>query len=45
MSDTASLRFAQPSTFFFRLMTALDRALLAYAESTIRNGDISRCGV
>jgi hypothetical protein len=45
MSDIASLRFAQPSSLFARLMVSLDRLLLAYAEATIRNGDVPRCGI
>jgi hypothetical protein len=45
MSDIASLRFAQSSSLFARLMVSLDRLLLAYAEATIRNGDVPRCGI
>lgn len=45
MSDIASLRFAQPSTLFSRLKISLDRLLLAYAQATIRNGDVPRCGI
>jgi hypothetical protein len=44
MSKTASLGFAPP-TLFGRLFAAIDRLLLAYAEATIRNGDVSRCEV
>jgi hypothetical protein len=42
MSKTASLGFA-PSTIFSRLFASIDRLLLACAEMTIRNGDVSRC--
>ena len=45
MSDSASFAFAPSSTLFSRLMASLDRWLLAYAEMTIRNGDIPRCEV
>ena len=45
MSRTASITFAPSSTAFSRLFAAIDRLLLAYAEMTIRNGDIPRCGV
>jgi len=45
MSDIASLRFAQTSTLFSRLKLSLDRLLLAYAQATIRNGDVPRCGI
>lgn len=45
MSKTASLGFAPPSSFFSRLLASTDRLLLAYAEMTIRNGDVSRCEV
>ncbi len=42
MSRTASIAFAPPSTFFGRLFARIDRLLLAYAEMTIRNGDVPR---
>ncbi|SHH00770.1 hypothetical protein [Bradyrhizobium erythrophlei] len=45
MSRTASIAFAPTSTLFGRLFASVDRLLLAYAESTIRNGDVSRCCV
>jgi hypothetical protein len=45
MSKTASLGFAPRSSFFSRLLASIDRLLLAYAEMTIRNGDVSRCEV
>jgi len=45
MSRTASIAFAPSSTLFGRLLASIDRLLLAYAEMTIRNGDVSRCCV
>jgi len=45
MSRTATISFAPSSTPFGRLFAALDRLLLAYAEMTIRNGDVPRCNV
>ena len=46
MSKTASFDFA-PSTpsLLSRFMATLDRLLMAYAEMTIRNGDVPRAGV
>jgi hypothetical protein len=38
----ATLDLAPSSNLFSRLFAAIDRALLAYAEATIRNGDIPR---
>jgi hypothetical protein len=45
MSRTASIAFAPSSSLFGRLFASIDRLLLAYAEITIRNGDVSRCCV
>ena len=45
MSRTASIAFAPSSTVFGRLFASIDRLLLAYAEMTIKNGDVSRCCV
>ena len=45
MSRTASIALTPSSTLFGRLFAAIDRLLLAYAEMTIRNGDIPRSGV
>jgi hypothetical protein len=42
MSRTASIAFAPSSTLFSRLFASIDRMLLAYAEMTIRNGDVPR---
>jgi hypothetical protein len=45
MSRTASIPFVPSSSPFGRLFATLDRLLLAYAEMTIRNGDIPRSNV
>jgi len=45
MSRTASIAFAPSGSLFGRLFASIDRLLLAYAEITIRNGDVSRCCV
>jgi len=43
MSKTFSVAFAPSSNLFGRLFANIDRLLLAYAEMTIRNGDVPRC--
>jgi hypothetical protein len=45
MSKTAAIAFAPTSTLFGRLFATLDRLLLAYAETTIRNGDVPRAEI
>ena len=45
MSNTASCDFAPTATLFGRLKASIDLLLLAYAEMTIRNGDIQRFDV
>jgi hypothetical protein len=45
MYKTASIALAPSSSPFGRLFAAIDRLLLAYAEITIRNGDVPRCNV
>jgi hypothetical protein len=46
MSNTASILVApRRRTLIGRLWIAIDRLLLAYAEITIRNGDVPRCNV
>jgi len=46
MAKTASPALHAPSaSLLSRLLASVDRLLLAYAEMTIRNGDIPRCGV
>jgi hypothetical protein len=42
MSSTTSFAFVPSATPLSRLLAAVDRWLLAYAEITIRNGDIPR---
>jgi hypothetical protein len=43
MSKTAAIRLS-PS-LFSRLLAAVDRWLMAYAEIQIRNGDVPRVGL
>jgi hypothetical protein len=44
MSNTAYAAFAPANTTLIgRLTAAIDRLLLAYAETMIRNGDVARC--
>jgi hypothetical protein len=45
MPKTATIAFAPSSSLLDRVFTAIDRLLLAYAEMTIRNGDVPRCDV
>jgi hypothetical protein len=46
MSRTAAAAFNPPANgFITRLFATIDRLLLAYAEMSIRNGDIPRHGV
>jgi hypothetical protein len=46
MSSSASAAFHAPSpSLFSRLFAQIDRWLLAYAEATIRKGDVPRHGV
>jgi hypothetical protein len=45
MSKSATIAFAPSSTVFGRLFATIDRLLLAYAEMTIRNGDVPRCNI
>ena len=45
MSTTAAIALAPSAPLLSRLLAAVDRGLLAYAEMTIRNGDILRCCV
>ena len=45
MPRTATIAFAPSSAPFGRLFAAIDRLLLAFAEITIRNGDVPRCNV
>ena len=45
MSKTASLGFAPSATLFSRLMSALDRLLMANARIAVRNGDLPYFGL
>ena len=46
MPKSASLAFNAPAgSLFGRLFATLDRMLLVYAETTIRQGDVNRCCV
>jgi hypothetical protein len=45
MSKSASIALAPSSSLFGRLFAAVDRWLMAYAETQIRNGDIPRAGL
>jgi hypothetical protein len=45
MSKTASIGFAPSTSLFSRFVATLDRLLMAYAEMTIRNGDVPRVGL
>ena len=45
MSRAATLPFAPSASLFSQLLAAVDRWLLAYAEITIRNGDIPRYNI
>jgi hypothetical protein len=45
MSKTAAIRLSPSASLFERLLAALDRWLMAYAETQIRNGDVPRVGL
>jgi hypothetical protein len=45
MSKTAVIRVSPSATVLTRLVAAIDRWLMAYAEIQIRNGDIPRVGL
>lgn len=45
MFKTAAIALPPTNTFFGRLVASIDRWLMAYAEMTIRNGDVLRCVV
>ena len=44
-TKVAALDLSPSFSPFSRLLAAIDRWLLAYAEMTIRYGDTPRCGV
>ena len=45
MSKTAAIRLSHSTIRFGRLLAAVDRWLMAYAEIQIRNGDVPRVGL
>ena len=45
MSKSASFALTPSIPLFARLLATIERLLLAYAETMIRNGDVSRCVV
>jgi hypothetical protein len=45
MPTTATIAFTPSVSPLGRLLAAIDRWLMTYAEITIRNGDILRCDV
>jgi hypothetical protein len=45
MPTTAAIAFTPSASTLSRLIAAVDRWLMTYAELTIRNGDILRCDV
>ncbi|MDE2377979.1 hypothetical protein [Bradyrhizobium sp.] len=45
MPKTAAIALAPSSSLFSRLLATIDRLLLAYAEMTIKNGDVPRFGL
>jgi hypothetical protein len=45
MSKSASIALAPTSSLFGRLFAAVDRWLMTYAETQIRNGDVPRVGL
>ena len=45
MSKTASLGLMPPASLFGRMMTTIDRLLMAHASLAIRNGDLPYPGL
>ena len=45
MSKTATIALPASDTLFGRLFAKLDRLLMAWAETNIRNGDVPRVGL
>jgi hypothetical protein len=45
MSDTTSLGLMPQASLFGRMMTAIDRLLMAHASIAIRNGDVPYPGL
>jgi hypothetical protein len=45
MAKTAAIGFAPNTPLFARLLAAIDRALMASARISLRNGDLPRFGL
>ena len=45
MAKSAAITYAPTGSLFDRLMTAIDRALMASARIAVRNGDLPRFGL
>jgi hypothetical protein len=45
MSETATIALPASDTLFARLLANVDRLLMAWAESNIRNGDVPCIGL
>jgi hypothetical protein len=45
MSKTATIALPASDTLFTRLAAKIDRLLMAWAESNIRNGDVPHIGL
>ena len=45
MSETATISLPATDTLLGRLVAKIDRLLMAWAESNIRNGDVSYIGL
>jgi hypothetical protein len=45
MSETATIALSASDTLFARLLAKVDRLLMAWAESNIRNGDVPCIGL
>jgi len=45
MAKTAAIGFAPNTSLFARLIAAIDRALMASARISLRNGDLPRFGL
>jgi hypothetical protein len=45
MSETATISLPTSDTLLGRLVAKIDRFLMAWAESNIRNGDVSYIGL
>lgn len=45
MAHTASIRLVSSAGFFTRLVAAFDRAMMAIANTAVRNGDLPHFGL